>query len=556
MIRLQLKKLLLCNLAFIVILSGFGMPRAFGSAFQNTQVGTADGPSGPTNIQTLADFENHPLYTLSNPSPQGRFFRQAFPSVEMTVDNCGPLSSTKCLKLRQIPGATGDLRPYVWWEGPRMGEQAYMQETRHANSYSFWIKGFTFPIDYDRRGNTQPAGYIKRRTPTTLNLNNPETNNMHDYPTMIVDWGQPPVWRKVVMRSIATSQRGEDEVHGYDMFLEYAQMWPNHTRFYHNLVVDPNAQPGTGYLDNMEFHYENPFMAAFPPVSIKYGKIGETVTHQLIVWNTHPTKTRNFIIQPSGRKRTDAKWRSNHPTPKDANGWPVTQTGPLAPGKGFTFFVDQDIATQDFNGNPIIDGQKSISLLSIYQDPSEIPNPQPYVRSNPLRNFADLRMDLPGVGITLKTVARTSSISVGSPPAISDLTVSSTGGSWAEVKWTSPAQSTSQSELSDDPAVMAYQIRYSLNPIADEASWSAATPIESISPVFGTGIPQQFSINGLKTATNYFAAVRAYNLNGTGGPIVSTQFTTQIKDFDSGHGSYTNGDIIPPSPPQNLTIQP
>ncbi len=142
--RLQLNKIIACNFAIMGILYGLGLNWAHASVLQNTQVGPANGPEGPTNVQTIADFENHPLYTATNQSSDGHHWagRLEGQSITLSIDNCGPPHSTKCLAVSQIPGFVGsrgtDYNQYFWYTGPRLGTNVYIKEALRANTFHSW----------------------------------------------------------------------------------------------------------------------------------------------------------------------------------------------------------------------------------------------------------------------------------------------------------------------------------------------------------------------------------------------------------------------------------
>jgi hypothetical protein len=171
------------------------------------------------------------------------------------------------------------------------------------------------------------------------------------------------------------------------------------------------------------------------------------------------------------------------------------------------------------------------------------------------------RMDLPGVGFMFKTIVDTNPSPPGPPPAVSGLQVTGVGGSWADLAWTSPAAAQFDDEVANDSAVMAYAIRYSQTPIMDEAAWEQAVPVETVVPVFGPGIAQQYATKGLKFNTQYYAAVRTYNEDGVGSAIASVAITTKAFDIDTGSGASgenppASGDLTPPAAPTNFRLVP
>ena len=210
------------------------------SPFENLQVGTASGPAGRTNIQTLADFEDGVLHTKRNPNPGGYYFAQN-PNFIYAILKGGPQGSQKALRLRQITGSYKDYSEWkyaqLFWTGPR---QAYVQEARRANSMGFFVRGFD-ALEGDRRQNFVLGGY---------NI----------------------------------TQRHEQHAGGYEMFLDHAEMWPELTRFYFQFDAGtPFVNAGEVWLDNIQFFYENPFVAAFPHVSLRTAQAGQSVIHPIVV---------------------------------------------------------------------------------------------------------------------------------------------------------------------------------------------------------------------------------------------------------------------------------
>ena len=483
------------------------------SPFDNLQVGTANGPAGRTNIQILADFEDGVLHTKRNPNPAGYYFAQNSHFIPAIVKG-GPQGSQKALRLRQITGSYKDYSEWkyaqLFWTGPR---QAYVQEARRANSMSFSVRGFD-ALEGDRRQNFVLGGYNRQDTPRYLNANDFESHNMHSYFQTIIDWGGTPgAWREIVYRGNPITQRYEQHAGGYEMFLDHAQMWPGLTRFYFQFDAGtPFVDAGEVWLDNIQFFYENPFLAAFPHVSLRTAQAGQSVIHPIVVWNTHPTASRNFHIQSAG-------WRGNDAGKELSL---TTETGSLGPGQGFAFQVSFRVPEKQSLGSELI------LLLSVSENAAAVPNHYPYQQLPAIKNVIASRYDLPGVGIVLKTLMSSESTQSSAlpPPGVSRLQAEQTGESWVDLTWASPAQTTDAQELSADPALMAYAIRYSHAPVIDEESWQAAVPVESVPPVFGAGMAQRYTIRGLNPDSQYAAAIRTYDESGEVSTITELRFTT------------------------------
>ena len=548
-------------LATCVFVSGISLvlwpSLAQASAFENVTVGTADGPVGRTNIQTLADFEDGILHNAQNPTAEGYYFSEDAHFDVSLVDG-GPDGSQKALRMHQKTGPYEDNGEWkylqMWWVGPRTGLDAYVKESRRANSMSFAVKGFDAIVGSPRQ-NFVLGGYAKQKTPQYLQLNEPESHNMHNYYQTVIDWGGPSgTWREVLYRANPITQRNEQHSGGYELFLDHAELWPDQTRFYFQFDTGtPDVGPGDVYLDNIRFFYENPFLAAFPHVGVRRARAGQTVTHRVVVWNTHPNMERNFHIRLAGWRQTGrgggAEWAANDAVIVDSAGQSIDRTGPLLPGQGFVFHVTFTVPTQDRNGQNQVEGNEGTLLLSVYQDPEEVPNQHSHQQPPSIKNVTENRYDLPGVGIVLKTLVAANPSPTGLPAAVSEIQAAANGDSWVDLEWASPAKSGNTQQLSTDPAAMAYAIRYSTRPITDEESWQAAVPVESIPPMFGPGLTQRYTIRGLGVAQQYYAAVRAYNEDGVASAIQSVSFTTT-------QATEVSAPITPPPGPQDLLVRP
>ncbi len=552
----RIKKIIACYLFLTGIPFGSGLDWTHASMFQNSAVGTANGPEGQTNVQTLADFENDELFSgrdskTAHMTPE-RFYFLDSDKFNLSLSNCGPSQSKKCLKIDNLVGAYNNYGGWkyiqLWWQGPRKGEQVYMKEGRRANSHSIWIKGFD-ELQGDSRQNFTLGGYAKRRTPGTLSSEEPESNNMHEYWQSKVNWGgsSSGVWRKLVYRTNPTHQRSESYLGAYDAFSSFASIYRDNTRFYYQWDCgNSECQPNSVYLDNLIFYYENPFLAAWPNTRTVRAKPGSEVTQQVIVWNTHPTETRSYTIKASGWRSNGVAWKGK----KSEISVSANTTGPLEPGKGFLFTVTYLVPSA------VEDGSTGEILLNIFRNGSEVLNSHLYQLANPQGNHYQNRFDLLGVGVAIKT--RIDSALLPSPPPglLTNLSMESVGGSWADISWTSPANTQDTKETSTDPSSSTYAIRYSPTPITTEEAWNAAVPVEEIPPVFGPNITQEYTLRGLKSSSTYYVAVRTYNDSFIASPISAIPFSTTAQDIDAGSGANSNPNIdqTPPSSPTNLQL--
>ena len=252
---------------------------------------------------------------------------------------------------------------------------------------SFDVKGFDAIVG-SRRQNFVLGGYAKQKSPQYIRLNELESHNMHNYFQTIIDWGSPNgTWREILYRSNPITQRSEQHSGGYDLFLDHAELWPDQTRFYFQFDTGtPDVGPGDVFLDNIRFFYENPFMAAFPHVGVQRAHAGQHVTQRVVVWNTHANLTRNLYIRFAGWQQDQSDqiggrgtdWWADDVTITNPAGEPITETGPLAAGQGFVLHVTFTVPTQDNHGQAQVDGNTGVLLLSVYQDPKEVPNRYPY----------------------------------------------------------------------------------------------------------------------------------------------------------------------------------
>jgi hypothetical protein len=531
--------------------------------------------------------------TYTNRTSEGYGFSEKPTIFKLSTVNGGPPNSTKTLRIQKLHDNSGFNYVQFFWAGPRSGSKGYIKEAKHANSHSVWVRGFD-ELTGDRRGNMNIGGYTKQRTPKFISMNEPESHNMHNYFQIKVDWGgSPGMWREIVVRNNPNVQRGSQHMGGYEPFLAHTELWPDQTRLYW-AFYGKGADANNIYMDNFIWFYENPYLAAFPQMAVRYATAGDKVTQPVIVWNTHPTATRSFLIKISGWHNSGVEWRGGRGKKAiitSSSGILIKETGPIKPGEGFVFNVIYSVPLTDKHGNPQKDGNRGVLLISVYQNPAQIPDPYPYQKPNPIKNMLSDRFDLPGVGIAIKTVVasipgrvqnfrsvlypyqkpnpiknmlsdrfdlpgvgiatKTVVASIpgqaGTPTAVIKLRATEVGGSWVDLEWISPAKYQFPDETANDPSILAYAIRYSQDPITNNTSWNEAVPVESAPPVFGSEIPQRYSIRGLRFDTQYTAAVRTYNEKGVGSIISFVSFTTAVADVDMGKSKHESSKNISPS---------
>ncbi len=513
--------------------------------FQNATVGQANGPQGRSNIQTMADFEDGVLHTINNKDEDDYYFVERPDYFELALASGGAKGSATSLKISQTAGAYPDGSTWryiqMFWAGPRKGKEGFIKYARRANAHSVMVRAFD-ALAGDQRQNVVIGGYAKRRTPHNLAISNPESDNMHNYFQMKVDWGGG-VWRELLVRNNPTHQRSEKHHGGFEAFLDNAELWPDHTRLYWDFQAgSPDVGPGDIYMDDFIWFYENPFLAGYPQVSRRRTTVGNTAVHPIVIWNTHPSATRNFNVRLSGYASNAAsatanvQWWKGSSEIKDGAGLPISETGPLGPGDSFVFYVHHRLPAADVNNHPLGEGSFGTILLSVFERAADIADAYPYQRANPVKNMIDGRYDLQGIGFVIRTSYVGTVTPAAEAQAVRQLDIEAVGGTWADLQWISPASSQDERERSTDPAAMAYAIRYSTAPITDPAEWNAAVPVESAPPVFGPDITQRYSLRGLNINTRYFVAVRCYNEDNYPSPIASVSFTTEGADVDLGKG--------------------
>jgi hypothetical protein len=97
----------------------------------------------------------------------------------------------------------------------------------------------------------------------------------------------------------------------------------------------------------------------------------------------------------------------------------------------------------------------------------------------------------------------------GDPVAVSDLAVSNPDWFKLDLTWTAPS-------ANPPAAVASYDIRYSTNPITDDASFAAASHCTCLVPTpAAPGTVEHFTIKGLTAGTTYYFAIKSTDIVGT-----------------------------------------
>ncbi len=468
---------------------------ALGPAFLNDRVGTGDGPTGRTDRWSV-DFEDGELPSTEQPGPNGSFAQQS-PDTALSVVSGGPPGSTKCLRIEQQRGGY-----------PVNGRSGFASLT--------WM--LPDGTNVDRRANalSVKVGADAEAAPEVMQMGaRVYLGGDRDAERAVRTVFESPLdleagrWRETVARINPSAVDAGTRPGGYDVLLDRAELLPHADAVYWQFLCDERpVGPGSVYLDELEWYYRNPFIASFPHVSVRWARPGQTVVHPTIIWNTHRSRARNLQIRGRGwRVSLGATWKGAETKIVDEGDREVTETGTLDPGRGVVVLLEFTVPATGLDGSPLADGDESVFHIDVYEDPT-------------LSADAD---DARRVSVAFKTVVTLDAETPPAitPPAVADLTVSTRGDSWADLAWTCPV---------DRTTTLAYAIRYSHEPIADEASWERAVPVESVPAVAGQSATQLFTLRGLSSETEYFAAIRSVNSEGEGSELASVQFTTTAED--------------------------
>jgi hypothetical protein len=492
------------------------------SPFENLRVGTADGPEGRTDVQVAADFEDGQL------GPNAALAQVGFrfdPSQDFALElgSGGPGASAHCMKLRGTPGAEPDGAggavglATLSLSGPKGGESPGLPAARRANSHSVRVQARSEAFlqgEYNLR--------ITGRLPLSGAAADAESPAAEPCFDIQADWGG--TWREILVRDNPSSDLGDVHRGGYSALLDLGDLWPGLDDVRWEFVATSSALGEEGILlDDFVWFYENPFLASFPQVSVRWAQPGMRAVHPVVVWNTHPARSRSFLIRAGGWRHQRAEWWGDAVAITDMDGQPIDRTGPLGPGQGFRFDVAFDVPETRQDGAPHEDGDSGTLLLSVFEDPADVRDLTPHERVRLDHHDFRSSYDMPGVGVVLRTLVHTGPDlpAVAPPPAVTELAVLTVGATWADLAWRSPDESR---------AALAYAVRVSAAPIHDETSWNAAVPVEGMPPVLGARV-QNFSLRGLRSGMLHHAAVRVYNETGEGSEFASMSFITAGAPF-------------------------
>lgn len=117
------------------------------------------------------------------------------------------------------------------------------------------------------------------------------------------------------------------------------------------------------------------------------------------------------------------------------------------------------------------------------------------------------------------------------PKAIQKITANAISGYGVRLDFRAPAGS-----MSGKGHVAGYEIRYSLQPIKNQADWSKATVVENNFTPHLKGQKESLRLGGLSPSTTYYFAVRPYDLAGRLGLMRKVSFTTLSAEEDPSGG--------------------
>jgi hypothetical protein len=415
--------------------------------------------------------------------------------------------------------------PYFYWLSN--DDAAKIAEARGANRFEFyvsappgWLAGKTFQ-------NFNIGTYLRADAVPTGN----ETNNMHHYFQLNLDF-QTDGWMHVVVGGNPVHQR---DVSNWDPGCSsqrpyLGRFWEGATRFYLCGYPNPDAEPGVGYpysmwFDELAFYYQNDFVVASPGLSRRRGLAGETVYHAATITNTHPLESRRYGLFARGPYDSVYTWATRPAILADANGdgryqagedTIVTETPLLAPGASFHVLVRDPIPAAAAPSWPA----HRTTLMAWQIEPAPA-TADPLARNTSEWSYRGY-YDGPCQSALLLTSVGAAVADAEAPAAIADLALASIERESAGIAWTAPADAPS-----GGPA-MAYEIRLSLFPITDDASWARATPFPDAPPPAAPGTRQTYIVPGLKPGTTYYAAIRALDEAGNRSAVSNTvEFATR-----------------------------
>ena len=494
--------------------------QGLGPAFRNERVGTAGGPVGATGRTTVADFEDGALPTLDEPTAVGSFVEQSR-DTELRIAPGGPGSSTRCLEIEQRRGSYAEdgLAKFASLTWMLPDEQ---DPGRHANVLQFWIRG-----ERDSQGRAPET--IQMGARSYLGDGTPDSDrSVRTVFEKSVEFASEE-WSSIAVRIDSSLQTQAARSGGYDLALQRPSILPNSDAVYWQLLAGENSvRTSSVFLDELEWFYANPKIATHPHVSVRWAEADETVRHPVMVWNTHPTRTRNLQIRGRGWRRSlGADWKGNDTRVLDSNLREVSETGPLAPSAAFLLWVELGVPETNFVGTPIAEGAESVYQIDVFEDENDIVEAAVREAGNAAMIGGDERLSssqrVSAVIRTLFTSDKSRHPEASARP-VNDLEVADRGSSWAELRWTSP--------LSGD-STLSYALRYSTEPITDETSWNSATPVEGLPPLFDAGDLQHYSLRGLNPNAGYHVGLRTYDADGNGSSVARAELRTLSAETDN-----------------------
>ncbi len=136
----------------------------------------------------------------------------------------------------------------------------------------------------------------------------------------------------------------------------------------------------------------------------------------------------------------------------------------------------------------------------------------------------------------------------GDPAAITDLTATPADWFQIDLNWTAPS--------ANPPApVASYDIRYSMSPITDDASFDAAAQCGCTVPTPAEpGTPEHFTINNLDANMTYYFAIKATDVVGTVSAISNVPVSATTNMMDVTAPAQINGLAAPIVKPNYVTL--
>ena len=204
-------------------------------------------------------------------------------------------------------------------------------------------------------------------------------------------------------------------------------------------------------------------------------------------------------------------WGSNWGLTSVDIGAPGVSIYSTIPGNSYTYLSGTSMATPHVSGAAAIIWSKYPALTHLQV-------------KDRIMSMADPVPDLAGKCVTggrlnaFMTIAEPDSIP---PSPISDLSVITTGGSWAALSWTATGDDTSTGTAAY------YDVRYSLSPI-DSVNFNSATQAVGEPDPKPAGSPDTFVVSGLDFSTTLYFAIKAFDEWGNASGVSNSPWGTTL----------------------------